>query len=532
MSHERLLPIAMFLQHAQQDPQANYLHQPKGGLFESLTWSQVEEQARVIAQAIQDQALPDRSNIALISKNCAEWILIDLAIWMSGHVSVPLYPTLQSKGIKQILDHCEAKLLFVGKLDDWDLQRVELGDYLSISFPSYFHEGTTSFENFVGERSPLREVFQATESDVATIIYTSGTTGMPKGVVHTFGSISWPALEARELFSLNGDDRFISYLPLSHIAERLLVEIGSIYAGGEVFFVESLESFNHDMQRAKPAIFLSVPRLWEKFKEKISQKLSPRKLSILLAIPGLNTLIRNKIKAQLGLGEQRVCLTGAAPIATSTLEWFDRLGITIHEVYGMTENFGVATINLPGEVKLGSVGRAWRNGEIKLSEQGEILTRSAAQMRGYYKEPGLSAEVITEDGWLRTGDKGKLEDDGYLYITGRVKDLFKTAKGKYVAPAPIEKLFMVSPLVEQVCVIGQGHPMPFAVVVLSELSQGLAKPELERDLEQLKIRINRDLESYEKLSKIVIAQEEWSVESGILTPTMKIKRNKVEELYL
>jgi long-chain acyl-CoA synthetase len=286
------------------------------------------------------------------------------------------------------------------------------------------------------------------------------------------------------------------------------------------------------MQHAKPTIFLSVPRLWEKFKEKILQKVPAKKLDTLLSIPIIKNLIRKKIKTQLGLNEQRICLTGAAPISPETLTWFNKLGIPILEVYGMTENFGVATINLPGEINIGSVGTNWENGEIKISENGEILTRSGAQMVGYYKEPEKTAEVVTEDGWLRTGDKGSFDNKGYLYITGRVKDLFKTAKGKYVAPSPIEKLFSSSPIVEQVCVMGQGHPMPFAVINLSEEGKLKDKKLVNKELELLKNKINIHLESYEQISSIIVATEDWSVENGLLTPTMKIKRNKVEELYL
>jgi long-chain acyl-CoA synthetase len=535
MSQENTLPIEMFVTHAKAKASEPYLHQPMNRNWNVLTWGEVDKQARIIAKAIVDKELPPRSCISIISKNCAEWVIIDLAIWMSGHISVPLYPTLQSQSIKQILDHCEAQLLFVGKLETWDSQQVEIADYTKISFATFNNENTIPFSEFVEEKEPLEEVYTASPDDVATIIYTSGTTGIPKGVVHTFASVSWPAIEALKELSINGTDRFFSYLPLSHIAERLLVEIGSIYAGGQIFFAESIDTFADDMKHAKPTMFLSVPRLWEKFKEKILQKMPQKKLNMLLPIPILGNYIRNKIKTQLGLGEQRIALTGAAPISPDTLHWFNNLGLPILEVYGMTENFGVATLNFPGKMKIGSVGLSWPKGQIKISEEGEILTKSDSVMREYYKEPEKTKAVFTKDGWLRTGDKGRIDKTGYLYITGRVKDLFKTAKGKYVAPAPIEKLFSFSPLVEQVCVIGQGHPMPYAVINLSEAGKELQKSNeetLNKQLDDLRITVNKSTENFEQLSKIVISKEDWSVENGILTPTLKIKRNKVEDLYL
>ena len=527
---ENQLPLERFLELEATQPNKVYLRQPYNGKWITYTWREVGQEARKLAHAIKAMDLPEKSNIALMSKNCAHWIITDLAIWMAGHISVPLYPTLTTESINQILEHSESKLFFVGKMDDWAGQKNGLVDVPRIDFPFWHNEGCTSWKEFIGTQTPLEEVHNADANDIATIIYTSGTTGMPKGVVHTHASLAWPAREALVQVGLD-QERFISYLPLSHVAERLLIEMGSIFCAGEVYFAESLDTFKDNLVEASPTVFLAVPRIWTKFQLGILAKLPAKKLNILLSIPVIKGLIQKKIKKGLGLSQCKIALTGAAPISADLLHFFKKLDIEIMEVYGMTENFCVATFNFPGQIKFGSVGVNWDKGEIKIDDNGEILTKSPATMVGYYKEPGKTAEVITEDGWLRTGDKGKFTDSGHLYITGRVKDLFKTSKGKYVAPNPIEKMFAINEDVEQVCVMGAGMPQPFAIVTLSEIGQAKSREEVLERLQGLLKTINGKVEHWEALSKIIVANDEWTPESGILTPTMKIKRNEVEKKY-
>jgi long-subunit acyl-CoA synthetase (AMP-forming) len=449
---------------------------------------------------------------------------------MSGHISVPLYPTLSTNSINQILEHSESKLFFVGKLDDWESQKDGLVNIPRVNFPHWINSDCTSWKEFVGSQKALDVVDTPDPEDIATIIYTSGTTGMPKGVVHSHHSLSWPANEALYEFGLK-NERFFSYLPLSHIAERLLIEMGSLYSEGEIYFAESLDSFPENLKYAKPTIFLAVPRIWTKFEQGILKKMNSKKLKTLLKIPFLNNVIRKKIKAGLGLDQCKVPLTGAAPISKDLLFWFKDLGIEILEVYGMTENFGVATANFPGKVHLGSVGQTWRHGEIRIDDNGEILTKSPATMKGYYKEKDKTDEVLSSDGWLRTGDKGRFDNDGRLFITGRVKDLFKTSKGKYIAPAPIESKISSDENIEQVCVLGSGLPQPVAIVTLSDMGQTKTEAEIKLHFESLLEAVNNKLEGYERLSNIVITYSPWTPESGVLTPTLKIKRNVVENQY-
>ncbi len=527
-----LLPLEQFYYFEKERAQEIFMKQPFDNEWKNYTWYEVGQEARKMAQALQKLNLPEKSCIALLSKNCAHWIIADLAIWMAGHISVPLYPTLSANSIKEILNHSNAKLVFAGKLDDWKLQKEGIASEIpKICFPFWKNENCISWNAFVSNATPLKENILRDKDDIATIIYTSGTTGKPKGVVHSFESISFPMIEAVKVLKISTDDNFLSYLPLSHIAERLLIQLGGIYTGGTISFVESLDTFAKNLRETNPTIFLAVPRIWTKFQLGILEKIPQKKLNILLSIPILNSIVKNKIKKQLGLMNVRIPVTGAAPIAKETLIWFKKIGIEIQEVYGMTENFGFATYNFPGKIKYGTVGCAWQHSEIKIGDNKEILTRSKATMKGYYKEPELTNDILTQDGWLRTGDQGELTQDGYLKLVGRVKDLFKTAKGKYVAPSPIENHLSKSDLIEQVCVMGEGIPQPIGVVLLSAIAKAKKQDELIAELSLLLMEVNNRIESYEHLKTIVVLSEDWNIENGLMTPTMKIKRPEIEKKY-
>ena len=526
-----LSPLEMLYHWEKQNPNKLYMRQPINDEWHKWTWSETAMQVRKMAAYLKGLDLEPNSKIAILSKNCAHWIMTDLAIMMAGHVSVPLYPNLKEESIAQILEHSQTKLIFVGKLDDFDSMKGGIPkDMPAITYPFYSIEATPVWDDLIKDVEPINEDVIRDPSDLATIIYTSGTTGMPKGVMHKFYNFSFATSNAVPLLDLKTQARFFSYLPLCHIAERLLVQMGSLYSGGMVSFAESLETFAQNLSDTKPTVFLGVPRIWTKFQQGILTKLPQNKLNVLLAIPGISSLIKKKIKSGLGLQNASNVFTGAAPTPVSVLKWFKKLGIEIQEAYAMTENCCYSHVTLNDQIKFGFVGKALPNCEVKLSDNKEILIKHIALMDGYYKEDKLTNETI-KDGWLYTGDEGFIDQQGFLKITGRVKDLFKTSKAKYVAPAPIEMKLSANKNIEQVCVVGSGLPQPMALVTISEYGKTKDNKSLESSLKKTMEIVNAKFEQYEHLRKIVIVDQEWTIENNLLTPSMKIKRKEVENTY-
>jgi long-chain acyl-CoA synthetase len=524
-------PLEMLYRWESETPNKLYMRQPINDEWHKWTWSETATEVRKMAAYLKSLDLAPKSKIAILSKNCAHWIMSDLAIMMAGYVSVPLYPNLKAESIKQILDHSETKLVFVGKLDDFASMRPGIPkDMPCIAYPFYSEEGYPVWGDLVKDIEPIAENIVREPNDLATIIYTSGTTGMPKGVMHKFYNFSFATSNAVPLLGLATEERFFSYLPLCHIAERLLVEMGSLYSGGMVSFAESLDTFAKNLSDTKPTAFLGVPRIWTKFQQGILTKLPQKKLNVLLAIPGVSSLIKKKIKSGLGLQEARNVFTGAAPTPVSTLKWFKRLGINIQEAYAMTENCCYSHVTLNDDIQFGFVGKALPHCEVKLSEKNEILIKHIALMDGYYKEEKQTQDTI-KDGWLYTGDEGHIDSKGFLKITGRVKDLFKTSKAKYVAPAPIEMKLSANKNIEQVCVVGENIPQPIALITLSEYGKSRPADDVVASLSKTLTVVNPKFDAHERLKKIIVLDQEWTIENNLLTPSMKIKRNEVEKLH-
>ena len=518
-------------------PSNIYLSQPVGDEYIDFTFKEVGNQARRMAAALKAMNLPEKSHIGIVSKNCAHWIISDLAITMAGHVSVPFYATLVAEQLNQVLVHSECKVLFVGKLDNWKSMKDGVpASVKCIAYPS-FYEGcpTQEMDEWVSvtkAHEPLQENIKPNDEDIATIIYTSGTTGVPKGVMLTFGATISALTYTQKDVRLDIENaRFFSYLPLCHIAERNIVESASLATGGRVYFADTLESFSKNLQTAMPTHFLAVPRIWTKFQMGILSKMPQSRLDLLLKIPFIKAAIKGKIQKGLGLADAQVILTGAAPMPPSLLDWYKKLGITIREAYGMSENVGAHTMMPADAIKSGTVGKPYHTVETIIDpETGEIQMKAPWNTVGYYKEPILT-EGLFKNGYLCTGDMGEVDSEGYLRITGRVKDMFKSAKGEYIVPAPIENMLAVNPVLEQVCVVGAGLPQPIVLVVLSDIGKNMDRQDVIESLETTLKRVNPSFKSYEALTKAIVVKEMWSVENNMLTPTMKIKRNMVEKHY-
>jgi len=508
------------------------------GVVQDITWNQAADQVRRIAGWLQAQGWPPGSRIAILGKNSAHWILSDLAIWMAGYVSVPIYPTFNAEALGYIISHSEARACFVGKMDDIsNLRKGVSKDLPLVALPLAPPLEALQWTDLLSRTAPLEGKPDFAPDRVSTIIYTSGTTGVPKGVVHNFQSMAWCLSSAARRLTIHGKDRLISYLPLAHVAERMLVEGASLRYGARIFFAESLDTFVQDLQRARPTVFFSVPRLWVKFQQGVHAKVPAQKLKTLMGIPLLGWLVRRKILKGLGLDQCRIAAGGAAPMPADVLNWYRALGLDLIEVYGMTENCAVSHSTLQGSTDVGSVGFPHFGVEHRVDPAtGEIQMRSGGLMQGYYREPEQTAATLTSDGWLRTGDKGHIDAHGALRITGRVKDIFKTSKGKYVAPAPIEDLLVQHPDIEACAVVGANFAQPFAVVMLSldavtRCATPTEKQMLSNSLKDHLRSVNLRLEPHEKLDLLAIATTTWTPENGFVTPTLKVKRSKIEEAF-
>lgn len=530
-------PIENFFHWENTTPDKIYLSQPLGDKKKEYSFKETGNQARRMASALIALNLPEKSHVGIVSKNCAHWIISDLAIAMAGHISVPFYATLVADQLNQVLVHSACKVLFVGKLDSWKTMKDGIPPSVKcIAYPN-FYEGCPATEmdewdNIISGHAPLQENINPKDKDLFTIIYTSGTTGVPKGVMLTNESAISALNYTQKEISLDTENtRFFSYLPLCHIAERNIVESASLATGGTVFFADTLENFQRNLQEAMPTHFLAVPRIWTKFQQGILAKMPQNKLDLLLKIPFVKAAIKSKIQKGLGLAEAKVILTGAAPMPPSLLDWYKKLGITIREAYGMSENVGAHSIMPADAVKSGTVGKPYPKVETRIHpETGEIQMKAPWNTIGYYKEPILT-EKLLQDGWLCTGDMGEIDSEGYLTITGRVKDMFKSGKGEYIVPSPIENMLAVNPIIEQVCVAGAGLPQPVALIVLSDMGKNMERQLLIESLETTLKRVNPSFKNYEAIKNAIVVKDGWTVENNMLTPTMKIKRNIVEAHY-
>ncbi|CAM3805718.1 AMP-binding protein [Parendozoicomonas haliclonae] len=528
-----LLPLAQFSRNVASHPDKIWLQQPIDRHWHSTTWAEADQQARTIAAGLLAKGFVAGDRIAILAKNSAEWFITDMAIMMAGMISVPIYSTANVDTIRHVMSHSEAKAVFIGKLDSTQAaEQAFEADILKVTFPYLTMAGAEHYQDWLTQYSPVETVHTPEPEDMMTLVYTSGSTGLPKGVVISYDNMASSSSNCASRLDASSGSRCMSYLPLAHITERSVVEMVSIYEPQEVFFVESLNTFIDDVRHAQPTFFLSVPRLWVKFQSQILAKMPDEKLQRLLKVPFLGKFIAAKIRKQLGLDKAKLFASGSAPISPGVLLWFQRLGIPISEGWGMSETCGLSCGNLPFiSDQIGTIGRAQNECvEMKLSDEGEILIRGKAVFKAYYKKPEATDDAFT-DGWFHTGDSGHYDGEtGAWKIIGRVKEQFKTAKGKYVAPVPIESLLSRNADIEQVCVMGIGRKQPLAVVVMNEQVRGQSEA-MRHKLEQTLAEVNSELEGHQRLDHIIVSEEVWGIDNDMLTPTLKIKRNKLEERY-
>lgn len=535
--NQNVTPMEMFAKQVTEIPNKVYLRQPKDGEYLEYTWKQTYDRTLKLAQGLVDLGLKKGDRVGILANNCADWFIADYALVAMGLIPTPIYATAGESIIKYVLEHSEAKAIFIGDVAKPEVAQQTIPDSvitigMSTSSVAWQHSMDDLISN--SQPLPLEQINTPNLDDTFSIVYTSGSTGNPKGVVISYENICYSAAVSVHALGTGSNERYLSYLPLAHVTERGLVEYNSLYCGATVTFNESLDTFIRDLRSAQTTSFISVPRLWVKFQSQVLANIPQRKLSLMLKIPVLSSIVKKKIKAQLGFDNTRSYGSGSAPISPSILRWYQKLDIDISEGWGMSETMGLATSQHPfRSSKVGTIGKAVEGFDVKISDVGEVLIKGPAVFREYYKKPDTTAESFTDDGYFRTGDKADIDSEGYLRITGRVKDIFKSGKGKYVAPVPIESKLASNVLIEQMCVMGSGLPTAMVVIVLSqEVAKDLSEEEIAESLVATVTEVNTLIEKHEVVGGIYITKDMWTIENGLLTPTMKVKRAELEAKYL
>ncbi|QNE01861.1 AMP-binding protein [Vibrio vulnificus] len=528
-------PSDMILKWAKERPHEVYLKQIINRQFVEFTYSEVADKALRLVTVLKELGAEPGDRIALISKNCAEWFICDLAMMLGDYVSVPIFPTAGADTIEYCITHSESKILIAGKLDDAAATQKVIDDLVDVKSIALPYDSAPhcqyQFTTLILQSEPSSDRPQHDDDKLMSLVYTSGTSGLPKGAMLTYGAFSWSVQQLINHIGIQPNDRLFSYLPLAHITERVYIFGSSIMGGVPTAFPESLDTFIEDVKMQRPTLFISVPRLWTLFQQRIQDKLPQKRLNFLLKVPFVSGLIKKKLADGLGLDQARVLGCGSAPVSPALLAWYHSVGLNITEAWGMTESFAYSTLNYPFRAdKIGSVGNAGPGIELKIAADDEIMVRGKGLFSGYYKNDIATQEAFDKEGWLHTGDIGRLDAEGYLTIQGRKKDTFKTAKGKFVSPVPIEnKLFEYS-RVEMMCLIGLGLPAPILLVVPHNFPN-FDRDRYERTTKRVIAKMNAELESHEQIKGVLMIKDPWSIDNGILTPTLKIKRHALEQKY-
>jgi long-chain acyl-CoA synthetase len=559
------------------------------GRWQPISSDQIYQRVRAVARAFQNWGAQKGDRIALIGENRWEWAITDFAILALGAVDVPIYPTLTAEQIAVLLKDAGCRIAVVSTRQQFDklaavrdrtlLERIVIMDEAGVSPvalpPS---AGAIRFRQLVGDADSLGSQRDAEfdaiaravkPEDLATLIYTSGTTGEPKGVMLTHGNIASNQNVAVHEFSFGPTDACISFLPLSHITARALdyVMFGS---GAQIAYCTKFENLPQAMKEIKPTVFVGVPRVYEKIRQTVESRASEsfvkkRLLKMALRIgsksadvvysggqptSGLwklcNKLVFSKVQDAFG-GRARIFVSGGAPLGVDTAKWFASVGIAVWEGYGLTETSPVIALNSLVNHRMGAVGRPLPNVELKFAEDGELLVRGPSIFPGYWQKPAANAECFDAEGYFCTGDIGRLDDDGFLYITDRKKELLKTSGGKLVAPQPIENKLKTNVLVAQAALVGDKHKFISAIfspnfVALEDWARHhgvstrtrtslVADPKVVALYGEIVRDVNSGLANFETIKRFRVVPDEWSQDTGELTPSMKLKRRVITERY-
>lgn len=515
-------------------PDATWLRERGKDQFAEWSWRAAHEELHAVAAWLEDRhgKAPDTepANIALLSRNRAHWMLADLAIIASGSVTVPLFTTLAQEMARYILEFADVRVLILGEAENWPRVRTILRDDVEIvTLPGVEIDAPhTRWEDILSTHRGRRPAHVPCAGELISIVFTSGTTGVPKGVMHTHASMLVPMQLCRDYFTVRAHPRFLSYLPLSHIAERQLVLVQSLIHCGSVTFNEALPTLVRDMVETRPNYFFGPPRVWEQLQQGIIGKFGSAQ-AMRQALEQDRAGVALRVRQGVGLDEADYLLTGAAPIPPALIAWYDEIGLALMEGFGQTEIMGVAA-NISAARRIGSIGRAVTGVELRLAEDGELLVRSAGAATGYYKTPEKTAETFV-DGWVHTGDKARIDSDGFVYLTGRVKDYYKTVHGKFVAPAPIENEFAASNLVEQLCLLGRGYSKTVMLCVLNSTARSQPQDIVADAMRAQAERVNQSVAKHERIGVVFICRQPWTIESGDMTPTFKLRRDSLESRF-
>jgi long-chain acyl-CoA synthetase len=518
-------------QWAEEIPDTLWLQDRSGDTFTTWTWRQAREEIEAVGAALESLlGEGGRQSVGIVSRNRAHWVLADMAIIASGNVTIPMFTTLADDVAEYVMTFTEMTALIVGEAENWEKIRHLVPSHVKlIALPGVdLQEEHIKYQGMAAEFSGKKTSYQNKHDDLITLVFTSGTTGMPKGVMQTHDSFILPIMRFKEAFDLGDNPQFLSYLPLSHIAERQLVGGCSVIYCGKVNFVENMTTLFRDLVDTQPNFFFGPPRVWEQIQQVIiGQFGSQADLDKALANNREGT--GQQVRDLLGMDNARYLLTAAAPTPPALITWFGELGLILMEGFGQTEAMGLIANN-HGARKIGSIGRAVTGVEVRISKEGELQVKSDGFSPGYYKQPEKTAETFV-DGWVFTGDKAYIDDDGFIYLTGRVKDYFKTIQGKFVAPPAIEAIFSDNQHTEQQCLLGRGYSKTVMVCVLSAIAQELAIEEVEADLLRVVAKVNDEVESHARVGALVISREAWGIDNAMLTPTLKIRRDEVEKVF-